>query len=146
MSVRQTSLLVAVVEHVFAKYRGKLPWAHDVVKAWAVQHVPRHITPMSRAHAELYAVHLCGPSAEKLAAGLLLQRGLGLRPSESFGLVGSGVALPERHLCAIASRAVFAPGFRQCTRGSVPKQSCSLIPCSSAPSGGSSPRRVLESP
>ena len=85
--------LVAAVEHPFPKFRGELQWAHGVIKGWAVQRTPRHTTPKSRAQAKLYAVPLCSLNAEKLAAGLLLQRELGLCHSELLGLLGCGVAL-----------------------------------------------------
>ena len=50
-------LAVAGVEHLFSKFRKNLPWAHDVLKGWAVQHTARHTIPMSKAHTTLYAVH-----------------------------------------------------------------------------------------
>ena len=51
---------------------------------------------MSKAHARLYAVHFCSVGAEKLVAGMLLQREIGLRPSEHLGFLRTDVALPER--------------------------------------------------
>ena len=48
-------LTVVGLEHLFPMYRGNLPWAHDVIKGWSVQHTARHTTPMSKAHSKLYA-------------------------------------------------------------------------------------------
>ena len=81
MSKANFELAVAGVEHLFSKFRKNLPWAHDVLKGWAVQHTARHTIPMSKAHTTLYAVHFSSLGAAKLAAAMLVQRELGLRPS-----------------------------------------------------------------
>ena len=107
--------LVAGVEYFFPNW-GKLRWCRATLKGWAVEHVPRHTIPMSRAHAKLYAIHLSGLNHAKLAVGVLLQRELGLRPSEILGLMGTDVALPEHHSGAASTRAVLGLGFRTGTK------------------------------
>ena len=107
--------LVAGVEYFFPNW-GKLRWCRATLKGWAVEHVPKHTIPMSRAHAKLYAIHLSGLNHAKLAVGVLLQRELGLRPSEILGLMGTDVALPEHHSGAASTRAVLGLGFRTGTK------------------------------
>ena len=107
--------LVAAVEWRFPQFKGHLPWARTIIKGWGIEHTPHHTVPMSRGHARLWAAWLVSLGAERLAIALLVQRELGLRPSEVLGLRGADVALPESQTLPVC-RAVFGLGLRAGTK------------------------------
>ena len=87
--------LTAAVEFLFPHYKGEMKWARAVIRGWQVHHSPRHTVPLARSHCALAAVHFVAMGMPVLAVGTLLQRELGLRPSEMLGLEKEDVAMPE---------------------------------------------------
>ena len=87
---------VAAVEFLMPHLRGKLSWTRAVLAGWASAHVARHTVPLCRGPAHLLACHLAADGHPRLAAGLVLQRELGLRPSEMLDLRSDNVTLPEQ--------------------------------------------------
>ena len=108
--------LTAAVEFVFPHYKGKMKWARAVIRGWQVHHRPRHTVPMARAHCALAAVHFVAMGASALAVGMLVQRELGLRPSEMLGLEKEDISMPEHQHQSRTVRAVFALGVRVGTK------------------------------
>ena len=92
---------LAGVEFILPHLRGQLNWAHAVIAGWATEHKARHTIPLCRGPAHLVACHVASAAHPKMAAGILLQRELGLRPSELLELSASDCTLPEH-----------VPGFR----------------------------------
>ncbi len=74
---------VAALEHVLPAFKGKLPWARAVIAGWSVAHQAAHTIPLCEGPAHLLAVHLSADGHPRLAAGILLQSALGLRPSDA---------------------------------------------------------------
>ena len=105
--------MVAAIEYLFPHVRGQLPWSKAVLKGWAVQHKPRHIVPMGRSHTSLWAAYLVSFGAVRMGVGVMLQRELGLRPSELLGLRASDIAPPESQHRPASKRAVFGLGLRR---------------------------------
>ena len=108
---------VAAVEFLMPHLRGKLSWTRAVLAGWASAHVARHTVPLCRGPAHLLACHLAADGHPRLAAGLVLQRELGLRPSEMLDLRCDNVTLPEQ-VPALRGRprAVLALGTRASTK------------------------------
>ena len=85
---------VAAVEFVIPSFRGRLPWSHSVLSGWAVVHIPRHTIPMGLGPACLIAAHLARDHP-RLAIGIIVQRLLGLRPSEMLAIQRRDIQLPS---------------------------------------------------
>ena len=95
-------------------------WSHAILKGWRVHHRPKHTVPMSRAHARVFAIFLVAAGVEALAIGLLLQRELGLRPSEMLGLRKNDISFPE-HRRESSYVAIVALGVRFGTKAKRPQ-------------------------
>ena len=107
---------MASLEFRFPHFKGELPASRAVVKGWGVSHHPRHTVPMGRGPARLFAVHMVAMAVPFLGIALLLQRELGMRPSEVLGLEREDVALPEHQFAPQTLRAVLALGMRTGTK------------------------------
>ena len=85
---------VAAVEFVLPSFRGHLSWSHSVISGWAVVHIPRHTVPIGLGACCLVAAHLASDHP-RLALGIIIQRLLGLRPSELLAVQCRDVQLPS---------------------------------------------------
>ena len=112
---------VAAVEFFFPRFRGGMKRSRAVIKGWTIWHVPRHTVPLGRAHSTLVAVHLSALGAPALGLGVIVQRELGLRPSELLGLVASDIVLPEGQHAPRTLRCVVALGVRKGTKAKRPQ-------------------------
>ena len=84
---------VAAIEFVFPRFRP-LVWARSVISGWSVVHQTRHTVPLGLGAACLIAAIL-SPDHPRLGLGIVLQRLLGLRPSELLNIQSRDVSLPE---------------------------------------------------
>ena len=109
---------VAGFEFLFPRYRGKLGWCHAVIAGWNVVHVPKHTVPMTRRVAHFVAANFCSDGYSRLGFGVLLQRELGLRPSEVLGVLPTDCSLPEHSSTGGSAnpRATIALGMRTGTK------------------------------
>ena len=89
-------MAVAGVEFWNPRWKGKLAWSHAIINGMAVSHQTRHTVPLTRGPARLMAVWLASRSKVRLGVGLLLQREVGLRPSEMLGLRPAALVFPEQ--------------------------------------------------
>ena len=92
--------LVAAIEWVFPRHRGRLAWSHAVLTGWATGDTVRHAAPLCEALATLIAVHMAARGAPRLGVGLLLQVHCGLRPGELLALRPEDISLPASILNA----------------------------------------------
>ena len=60
--------LVASVEFLIPRFKGKLGWAHHVLSGWAIHHIPQHTVPLSSGPAHLIAIHMAALVALRLGA------------------------------------------------------------------------------
>ena len=112
---------VAAVEFFFPRFRGQMKRSRAIVKGWSIWHVPRHTVPLGKAHAKLVAVHVSALGAPALGLGIVVQRELGLRPSELLGLWASDLVLPEFQHAPRTLRVVVALGVRRGTKAKRPQ-------------------------
>ncbi len=114
---------VAGVEFLFPRFRGKLSWAHAVISGWSVVHTPHHTVPLEYRPCRYLAATLCSEGHSKLAFGMLLQRELGLRPSEMLQILPEDISLPEENGSSRAAepRATIALGMRSGTKAKRPQ-------------------------
>ena len=108
--------LVAGLEHCLPHFRGHLPWAHAVLNSWSAAHQTAHTVPMCSGPACLIAAHLSADGHGRLAAGVVIQGALGLRPAELLGITGGDVALPENASFSNPSFATIGLGVREGTK------------------------------
>ena len=114
--------LLAAVEFVLPRAKGKLLVSRACAAGWARAHQARHTVPCSRQLAHLVACHLCAAGRHRLAIGLLLQQELGLRPNEMLNLEAGDIALPEDQPGTRGSaRAVLGLGLRTGTKAKRPQ-------------------------
>ncbi len=106
---------VAGIEFLFPRFRGKLAWSRAVIAGRSVVHVPKHTVPMTWRPCTYIAAHFCSDGRSRLAFGLLLQRRLGLRPSEMLALQPEDCSLPEQ-IRSQQCRATVALGVRTDTK------------------------------
>ena len=106
---------VAATEFCFPQFHGHLAWSHRVIAGWAIAHVARHTVPLGLGPACLIACHLAADGHGRLGLGIVVQRLLGLRPSEMLAIRGSDVALPE-HRSAGEPIAIVGLGIRGGTK------------------------------
>ena len=91
----QFEQLVAGIEFIWPRYKGKLCWSRAVIAGWSTAHESRHTTPLPRSLGKLVACHLACIGHERLGVGLLVQNSTGCRPSELLGLRWEDITLPE---------------------------------------------------
>ena len=108
--------LVAALEFSNPSWKRKMNWARAVLRGWAISHQTRHTVPMSRLLCCLMAIFMVGAGAERLAIAMLVQRELGLRPSEVLALEAKDISLPEHRQDRAGERAVIALGVRAGTK------------------------------
>ena len=109
--------LVAAVELVQPRFKGRLLWSRACLAGWAVTHKARHTVPLCRGPAHLMAAHLASFGVYKAAVGLLIQQALGLRPSELLDLRASDATLPEDTVGSVGMpRATLGLGLRTGTK------------------------------
>ncbi|CAE8646492.1 unnamed protein product [Polarella glacialis] len=89
----QYEQLLAAVEFVFPRYKGKLGWSHSISKGWAVSHIPKHAVPQGKGLTALLAIHFAAMGYSRLGIGMMVQQQYGMRPSEMLGLRGSDILL-----------------------------------------------------
>ena len=104
---------IASVEFFFPRMRGRLLWARSISKGWAVSYVPKHTTPMGQGPARIVAAHMAAMGHGKLGIGIMIQRELGLRPSEMLRLCVRDIASIVAHN---RRRALLALGARTGTK------------------------------
>ena len=110
-------LLITSLEFVNPRFRGKLSSAHDLAEGWQWKTHIKHTLPLMLSVARLFAVHFSSWGHTLLGYGLILQRALGLRPSEMLAVTTLTVALPEHQgLSADSSPIVFALGLATGTK------------------------------
>ena len=85
-SKAQFEALVAGIEATLPRLKGRIPWARAALSGWQVTHTPRHTVPMTRTVGQWFAVHFVGLGHERIAAGIMVQRAVALRPSELLGI------------------------------------------------------------
>ncbi len=109
---------VAGVEFSCPRYRGNFGWCHAVISGWNVVHVPKHTVPVTRRVAHFAAANYCSDGYSRLGFGVLLQRELGLRPSEVLSILPTDCSLPEHSQTAGSAnpRATIALGMRTGTK------------------------------
>jgi hypothetical protein len=78
--------LVASVEFMFPRFRGKLSWAHAVVAGWSFSQDINHTKPLTRAPAALFAVMMSSAGHPRAGAALVVQQSRGLRAIEVLAL------------------------------------------------------------
>ena len=114
--------LLAAVEFVLPRIKGKLQISRACAAGWARVHRARHTVPCTRQLAHLLACHLCAAGRHRLAVGLLVQQELGLRPNEMLCLLAGDVSLPEDQPGSRgAARAVLGLGLRTGTKAKRPQ-------------------------
>ena len=106
---------VAATEFAVHHFRGHLAWCHAVIAGWAVAHVARHTVPLGLGPACLIACHLAADGHGRLGLGMVIQRLLGLRPSEMLAIQGRDCSLPE-HGQASEPLAIIGLGIRGGTK------------------------------
>ena len=111
---------VAAVEFFSPRFRGAMMRSRAINNGWPVWYAPRHTVPLGRAHAKLVAAHLSALGAPSWGLGVILQRELGLRPSEMLNLVSTDVVLPEGQHAPRTLRCVVALGVRKGTKAKRP--------------------------
>ena len=107
---------VAAAEFVFPRFRGHLAWSHRVIAGWAVAHVARHTVPLGLGPACLIAAHLAADGHPRLGLAIVIQRLLGLRPSEVLAIQARDVSLPEHSTVSQTPLAVIGLGIRGGTK------------------------------
>ena len=106
---------VAAIEFVFPRFRRHLSWSHAVIAGWAVAHVARHTVPLGLGPACLLAT-LLSSDHPRLGLGIVLQRLLGMRPSELLSIQCQDVALPEHSASAQSTVCIIGLGIRGGTK------------------------------
>lgn len=86
--------LIAAVEKILPHLKGNLPLARGCLASWSVSFTPRHAVPLNLAFACYLGMGLCDLGMPTVAVLLVLQAGLGLRPSEALGLTRYDLLLP----------------------------------------------------
>lgn len=86
--------LVAAIEKILPHLKGHIPLARACLASWSVSFTPRHAVPLNLAFACYLAMALCDLGMPTVAILLVLQTGLGLRPSEALGLTKWDLLLP----------------------------------------------------
>ena len=108
---------VAALEFANPRVKGGLPWCRATLAGWSVSDPIHHTVPLLRAPCRLLACYMASAGRPRAAAGMIVQRELGLRPGEVISLYPDDVSLPE-HLAAGdgACRAIIALGTRKGTK------------------------------
>ena len=96
--------------------RRQLLWARTVLGDWEVIAPVRHHLPLPRALAFLISAALSLLGYGRLAAGLLIQQALGLRPGELLRLRAKDVTLPESTWFGARTDAVLSLGAKRGTK------------------------------
>lgn len=86
--------LIAAIERLLPIMRGELVTARAVAASWTVAFEARHAVPLELVWGTLIAYHLCEIGLPTVAALLVIQCGIGLRPSEALRLRASDLILP----------------------------------------------------
>ena len=114
--------LLAALELVFPRYKGRLKWARSIHKSWAIHKVVKHTTPLCRGPANLFACWMAVQGRVRLGVGLLLQQRRGMRPSEMLNLRAEDFLLPEEHgLCSRTGYAEIVLGAKAGTKSKRPQ-------------------------
>ena len=109
---------VAALEFANPRVKGGLPWCRATFAGWSVSDPIHHTVPLFRAPCRLLACHMASAGRLRAAAGLIVQRELGLRPGEVTSLYPDDVSLPE-HL-ATGGSACIAIIFLGTRKGATP--------------------------
>ena len=113
--------LIAALEFANPTWKRRMQWARAAQRGWAIEHQTRHTVPLSRRLACLFAIYMVGLGAERLAIAMLVQRELGLRPSEILAVESKDVSLPEHRHDGGGERAIVALGVRAGTKAKRPQ-------------------------
>ena len=105
---------VAALEFANPTVKGGLPWCRATLAGWSVSDPIHHTVPLLRAPCRLLACHMASAGRSRAAAGMIVQRDLGLRPGEVTSLYPDDISLPE-HLATDdgACRAIISLGIRK---------------------------------
>lgn len=90
----QFATILNAVERVCPHLKGHLHCARAFLMGWSVSIMTRHAVPLSFGAACLLAVLLCYMGMPTVGATLVIQAGVGLRPSEALSLAASDLVLP----------------------------------------------------
>ena len=109
--------LVASLEFASPLCKGHLSWCRATLAGWSIADPIHHTVPLLRAPCRLLACHMASLGKPRAAAGMVVQRELGLRPGEVTSLYPDDITLPE---CIAGGsgdiRAVIALGTRKGTK------------------------------
>lgn len=97
-----------------------MKWAKAALRGWDIVQQPRHTVPLSRPLCCLFAIYMVGSGAGRLAIAMLVQRDLGLRPSEVLALEARDISLPGHRQDQTGERAIIALGVRAGTKAKRP--------------------------
>ena len=102
------------------RVKGGLPWCRATLAGWSVSDPIHHTVPLLRAPCRLLACHMSSAGGSQAAAGLIVQRELGLRPGEVTSLYPDDASLPERLATgSSACRAIISLGTRKGTKANI---------------------------
>jgi len=78
--------LMAAIEFLFPRYKGKLHWSKARLSTLSRITPPKHAAPAGREISALYAAHMASMGRARLGLAMMTQAALGLRPGEVLKL------------------------------------------------------------